>query len=181
MATATAPTHLPTTINLGSGTDFRDECFNVDINASTRPDLVLDIAKLTWGVEVRTERFAPFRWEKGRWDRILANDVLEHIPDLVATMTICKDLLRSAGEMHINVPYDLSLGAWQDPTHVRAFNENSWLYYTEWHWYLGWQDRFDLTQCEFVLSDYGRSLPQGDAVQRTPRAVDAMRVILKKR
>ena len=181
LATASTLAHLPSTINLGSGTDFRADCFNIDVQSSVNPDLVLDITKLTWGAGVRTQRFAPFQWEKDRWDRILANDVLEHIPDLVAAMTICKDLLKPNGEMHINVPYDLSLGAWQDPTHVRAFNENSWLYYTDWHCYLGWHNRFDLTHPEYVLSDYGRSLRQDDDVRRTPRAVVAMRVILKKR
>lgn len=181
MATAPTTAPVPTTINLGSGTDFRDDCLNIDIQSSKNPDLVLDITKLIWGAPVTTQRFAEFRWEKHRWDRILVNDVLEHIPDLVAAMTICKDLLKSGGEMHIHVPYDLSLGAWQDPTHVRAFNENSWLYYTEWHWYLDWEDRFDVAELEFVLSDFGRSLEPGEHVHRTPRAVDSLRVILRKR
>lgn len=115
------------------------------------------------------------------FDVILANDVLEHVPDLVKTMTNCKDLLKDGGEMRINVPYDLSYGAWQDPTHVRAFNEKSWLYYTDWHWYLGWEDRFHLKHLEFTLSKVVESLklPQ-DEILRTPRAVDSMYVILQK-
>ena len=83
--------------------------------------------------------------------------------------------------MHIHVPYDLSLGAWQDPTHVRAFNENSWRYYTDWHWYLNWTDRFELTALEMRLSKVGEALelPQ-DVILRTPRAVDSMYVVLTK-
>jgi len=65
--------------------------------------------------------------------------VLEHITDLKTYMTNCLELLKVGGVMEITVPYDLSLGAWQDPTHCRAFNQNSWLYYTEWSWYLGWE------------------------------------------
>jgi hypothetical protein len=96
-------------------------------------------------------------------------------------MTNCKELLRVGGQMRIHVPYDLSLGAWQDPTHVRAFNENSWKYYTEWHWYLGWPDRFELTTLEMRLSKVGEALelPQ-DEIIRTPRAVDSMYVVLTK-
>jgi hypothetical protein len=84
--------------------------------------------------------------------------------------------------MHIHVPYDLSHGAWQDPTHVRAFNEKSWVYYCEWAWYLGWKgSRFELTHLQMSLSEYGASLklPQ-DEILRLPRAVDSMYVILKK-
>jgi SAM-dependent methyltransferase len=115
---------------------------------------------------------------------IIANDVLEHIPDLVSAMTNCRDLLKRGGEMHIHVPYDLSLGAWQDPTHVRAFNENSFLYYTDWHWYLNWEEKFTCSEMGFELSDLGHELreqkvPIGNII-RTPRAVDALQVILKK-
>jgi hypothetical protein len=115
---------------------------------------------------------------------IIANDVLEHIQDLVSAMTNCRDLLKRGGEMHIHVPYDLSLGAWQDPTHVRAFNENSFLYYTDWHWYLNWDEKFTCAEMGFELSDLGHELreqkvPIGNII-RTPRAVDALQVILKK-
>jgi SAM-dependent methyltransferase len=117
---------------------------------------------------------------------IIANDVLEHIPDLVTAMTNCRDLLKRGGEMHIHVPYDLSLGAWQDPTHVRAFNENSWLYYCDWSWYLGWpeSEKFTCTQMGFELSELGHELLESkmpkETVLRTPRAVDALQVILRK-
>jgi hypothetical protein len=96
-------------------------------------------------------------------------------------MTNCKELLQVGGQMHIHVPYDLSYGAWQDPTHARAFNEKSWLYYTDWHWYLGWPDRFEMTHMEMRLSEVGQALklPQ-EEILRTPRAVDSMYVILTK-
>jgi 2-polyprenyl-3-methyl-5-hydroxy-6-metoxy-1,4-benzoquinol methylase len=111
---------------------------------------------------------------------ILANDVLEHLPDLVGAMTNCKDMLVMGGDMHIHVPYDLSYGAWQDPTHVRAFNEKSWLYYTDWAWYLGWKDtKFTLVHLEYKLSDFGKSLPM-EELTRTPRAIDSMYVVLQK-
>jgi hypothetical protein len=86
--------------------------------------------------------------------------------------------------MHIHVPYDLSLGAWQDPTHVRAFNENSFLYYTDWHWYLNWEEKFTCTQMGLELSELGIEMADNkvakDIIMRTPRAVDALQVILRK-
>jgi hypothetical protein len=168
------------TLNLGSGKDWREDCLNADIQASKNPDWVLDITKVPWSETIRT-RLGELEIKPRMFQTILANDVLEHIPDLVAAMTNCKELLQVGGQMHIHVPYDLSFGAWQDPTHVRAFNEKSWLYYTDWHWYLGWPDRFEMTHLEMRLSEVGQALklPQ-EEIMRTPRAVDSMYVILTK-
>ena len=155
------------TLNLGSGKDRREGCVNADIRDDVGADWVMDICK------VATDR---------KFSKIIANDVLEHLPDLVTAMKNCRDMLEMGGEMHIHVPYDLSLGAWQDPTHVRAFNEKSWVYYCEWSWYLGWKDtKFQMTHLECRLSKYGAALelPQ-EELMRTPRAVDSMYVILKK-
>ena len=173
----------PLTLNLGSGKDWRDDCLNADIQARVKPDWEVDISKVRYGAIVQT-RFGEVEIRQEMFDKIIANDVLEHIPDLVGAMTNCKNLLKPGGEFHIHVPYELSLGAWQDPTHVRAFNENSWLYYIDWHWYLGWEDRFYMKQLAFNLSDYGNELAEKkvtDAeILRTPRAVDSMSVILCK-
>jgi SAM-dependent methyltransferase len=173
----------PLTLNLGSGKDWRDDCLNADIQARVKPDWEVDISKVRYGAIVQT-RFGEVEIRQEMFDKIIANDVLEHIPDLVGAMTNCKNLLKPGGEFHIHVPYELSLGAWQDPTHVRAFNENSWLYYTDWHWYLGWEDRFYMKQMAFNLSEYGNELAENkvtDAeILRTPRAVDSMSVILCK-
>jgi hypothetical protein len=170
-------------LNLGSGKDWRKDCINADIQPEKKPDWVLDITKVPWG-EVIDTRLGRFAVEKGMVTEIIANDVLEHIPDLVAAMTNCRDLLKRGGEMHIHVPYDLSLGAWQDPTHVRAFNENSFLYYTDWHWYLNWEEKFTCTQMGLELSELGTEMADSkvskDIIMRTPRAVDALQVILRK-
>jgi hypothetical protein len=80
----------------------------------------------------------------------------------------------------------LSYGAWQDPTHVRGFNERSWLYYTEWHWYMGWTEaRFDLQSLELEMSPLGAQMrvagKPDEEIFRTPRAVDVLNVRLRKR
>lgn len=168
------------TLNLGSGKDFREDCLNADIQAIKNPDWLVDITNITWGSTIST-RFGEIKIEKGMFDKIIANDVLEHISDLVAAMTNCKDLLSDKGEFHIHVPYDLSLGAWQDPTHVRAFNENSWLYYTDWHWYLGWKDRFYLKELRLEKSKLAEEMNISDQMLTIlPRMVDGMKVVLAK-
>lgn len=167
-------------MNLGSGKDFRQDCLNADIQAIKNPDWVLDITKVPWEETIST-RFGEIKVEQGMFDSIIANDVLEHIPDLVKAMTNCKDLLVESGEFHIHVPYDLSLGAWQDPTHVRAFNENSWLYYTDWHWYLGWKDKFVVKELQLIKSKLAEEMNISDQMLTIlPRMVDSMKAILVK-
>lgn len=164
-------------LNIGSGKDWRADFINADIQPEKNPDWVLDITNVPWGQSVST-RLGKFKVERESFSVILANDVLEHIPDLVKAMTNCKDLLKPGGQMHIHVPYDLSRGAWQDPTHVRAFNENSWLYYTDWHWYLNWKDRFTLTSLTFHKNS-DIECPD-ELLTMTPRAIDSMSVVLTK-
>lgn len=161
-------------VNLGSGKNYLVGYINIDINPMWKPDWRGDISKL----ETLSSTFF------GKIEEIIAHDILEHIPDLVNAMQNCLNMLVEGGTMDISVPYYLSLGAWQDPTHVRAFNENSWLYYTDWFWYLGWNThRFEMIDMQFLLSEYGKSLHPSKNLEELlvlPKAVDAMRVILKK-
>ena len=178
---------LPGTLQLGSGKDFRADCLNVDINPAWGPDAVFDVSSPSLiGSSLDTERFGTVMLTENSFDAAIANDVLEHIGDLTSAMSNILRLLRPGGIFHISVPYDMGLGAWQDPTHVRAFNERSWLYYTDWHWYLGWTEaRFDLLNLEVEMSPLGSELQRAgkstDEIIRVPRAVDALRVRLRKR
>ena len=185
----TSPAYLPVPrkLNLGSGKDWRADYLNADIDPYWEPDVVLDFDRpLPIGETLETERFGPIVLENNFFDEIIANDALEHIPHLTTAMTSCLNLLKVGGVFRISVPYDLSWGAWQDPTHVRAFNERSWLYYTDWFWYMGWTEaRFDIAGFDLGLSAVGEELKRqhmkGEDLARHPRAVDQMRVALRKR
>ncbi|WP_156992332.1 class I SAM-dependent methyltransferase [Paraburkholderia oxyphila] len=178
---------LPRRINLGSGKAYDPERLNIDIDPKWQPDILGDLAHAAGLKQIFfSPKYGLTRLEAGQFDEITTMDVLEHVPDLVTFMTHCLELLRVGGAMRIGVPYDLSYGAWQDPTHVRAFNERSWLYYTEWHWYTGWTHaRFDLAQLKMTLSPVGQALKArgmlDEEIFRTPRAVDDMQVVLVKR
>jgi SAM-dependent methyltransferase len=138
----------PALLNLGSGKDYRTGWLNLDVVARSEPDLVLDLARpLELPVTLASPTCGAVRLEAGTLDLVYANNVLEHVADLPALMGNCLRLLKEGGEMHVEVPREGAPTAWQDPTHVRAMNENSWLYYTGWFWYLGWYEhRFELVQ-----------------------------------
>jgi SAM-dependent methyltransferase len=129
----------PIRINLGSGKDYKSGWLNLDVLERAEPDLVLDLAgALTLPHEARSDIAGPVSLAAGSVSLINANNVLEHVPDLPALMTNALALLKTGGELHVEVPYEGAPTAWQDPTHVRAMNENSWIYYSDWFWYLGW-------------------------------------------
>ena len=178
---------IPHKLNMGSGKDWREDYFNVDFDPYWEPDAVLDFNRpVPIGQPLESPRFGQVVLQNDWFDEITANDCLEHISNLTMAMTSCLNLLRVGGLFRISVPYDLSWGAWQDPTHVRAFNERSWLYYTDWFWYMGWTEaRFDLVEFNLGLSPIGeqlaRELVRGEDLVRHPRAVDQLRVTLRKR
>lgn len=183
----TGAAEIPRKLNMGSGKDWREDYFNTDFDPYWEPDAVLDFSRdLPIGQPLETQRFGTVALQNNWFDEIIANDVLEHIPNLTLAMTSCLNLLRVGGVFRVSVPYDLSWGAWQDPTHVRAFNERSWLYYTDWFWYMGWTEaRFDVDKFELGLSPVGHALAKqqvkGEDLVRHPRAVDQLKVALRKR
>jgi hypothetical protein len=129
----------PTQLHIGSGKDYRPGWLNIDILAQAQPDVVLDLARqIEWPLRINSELVGEVELLPASLQLIYANNVLEHVGDLPRLMTNCLELLKDGGEMLIEVPYEHAPTAWQDPTHVRAMNENSWIYYTDWFWYLGW-------------------------------------------
>jgi len=142
----------PSLINLGSGKDYKPAWLNLDILDRAEPDLVLDLGQpQTWPLICDGARGGTVCLEPASVDLVYANNVLEHVPDLPTLMGNVLALLKDGGEFQIEVPYEKALSAWQDPTHLRALNENSWLYYTDWFWYLGWfEHRFQIAEFQWL-------------------------------
>jgi SAM-dependent methyltransferase len=62
---------------------------------------------------------------------INASHVIEHLKDPIKTMKEIHRVLCHGGWVFIEVPSTDGRGAFQDPTHVSFWNENSFLYYTD--------------------------------------------------
>jgi O-antigen biosynthesis protein len=60
-----------------------------------------------------------------------ASHVLEHLQDPVRSMREIHRVLHHGGWAFIDVPSTDGRGAWQDPTHVSYWNQNSFWYYTQ--------------------------------------------------
>jgi SAM-dependent methyltransferase len=62
---------------------------------------------------------------------VRAYDIFEHLRDPIHTMKELYRVLSPGGYALIQVPSTDGRGAFQDPTHVSYWNENSFLYYTD--------------------------------------------------
>lgn len=65
---------------------------------------------------------------------IRAFDLFEHLKDPVHTMKEAYRVLAPGGWIISGTPSTDGRGAWQDPTHISFWNENSFLYYTHRDW-----------------------------------------------
>lgn len=141
-------------INLGCGSRYIPGWINIDVDRSVCPDLVLDFCEeIKFPLLAYSEYLGPVRIEEGSIDRLRVDNVLGHVSGLLPLMTNCLRLLRIGGQIEIVVPYEKSQAAWQDPSHLRAFNERSWIYYAEWCWRLGWfSHRFKLDSLTYLDS-----------------------------
>ena len=161
------PSKTPKKINLGSGKEYRNGYLNIDICQSKLPDIVFDLSKeIRFPLTLSSETLKRIDLKESYFELIYADNVLEHVSNLTQLMENCLKLLNVGGRLEVIVPYERCKGAWQDPTHVRAMNENSWKYYCEWSWYLGW-DKYNFYLENIAFLDDKKRILQGqeDATQ----------------
>lgn len=83
------------------------------------------------GAEITADLRERWPFADGTVGMVRAYDVFEHLPDILHTMTELSRVLAPGGHAFIQVPSTDGRGAFQDPTHVSFWNENSILYYTD--------------------------------------------------
>lgn len=81
------------------------------------------------GVDVVADLANRLPFDDETFEAVIANQVLEHIKDLVALVREVHRVLRPGGVFVVHVPYFRSAWAHIDPTHVRSFTINSLDYF----------------------------------------------------
>ncbi|MDP8236743.1 MAG: class I SAM-dependent methyltransferase [Candidatus Erginobacter occultus] len=71
----------------------------------------------------------PWPFAGGEFDLVIANHVLEHLPDLIATMEEIWRVGRDGSLVSVRVPYFSFPGSFQDPTHKRFFTRRTFDYF----------------------------------------------------
>ena len=107
-------------IDLACGDNKKEGFLGVDICKTDSVDIVYDLEKYPWD-------FA----KDNSVDEIHCSMYIEHTKDIIKFMEECYRILKPLGTMTIIAPYYSSIRAWQDPTHVRAISEATFLYYNK--------------------------------------------------
>ncbi|WP_445636405.1 Methyltransferase domain-containing protein [Nostoc sp. DSM 114161] len=109
-------------LHLGCGRQILDGYVNVDIYPSLGVDLVCDI-----------NEGLPF--EDNSFIEALAVDFMEHIQQtrVIHVMNEVYRVLKPGGIFKIHVPEAPGISAYQDPTHISFWNEESFTYYIDRH------------------------------------------------
>ena len=108
-------------LNLGCGFAHIDGYINIDNRAEVNPDLICDVIE-------------GLPYSDNSVNSIRAHDFLEHIP-IGKTIGVINEIwrvLKPSGKFESLTPdAEYGQGAFQDPTHVSFWVENSWLYFSD--------------------------------------------------
>lgn len=106
-------------LDVGSGTNKQDGCVGMDIQDLPEVDVVHDFEVFPW----------PFKPET--FTRVLMIHVMEHVkPWLhIQMMNEIWRVLKPNGTLLMVMPYPNTTGHWQDPTHIKPWNEHTPKYF----------------------------------------------------
>ena len=99
---------MPRRLNLGCGDFPKDGFLNVDLRPAPGVQLIHDLSEL------------PYPFEDEQFDRIEADHVLEHLPEVFPVMRELHRILSPTGKLVIRVPH-FSRG-FSHPEHRRGFD-----------------------------------------------------------
>ncbi len=174
-------------LDLACGQFVKPGFVGVDRSPDTKAEYLCDLTITPWvfGDMDEQETVASESVEE-----VHCSHFVEHVPDLVGFMNELHRVMVPEGLVTIVHPYQFSKRAWQDPTHVRALNEDSWLYYNrEWreHFglaHMGITANFGVESIDFALSPEWadrKDHPEiGSAIARFVNVVDDLHVVLRK-
>jgi SAM-dependent methyltransferase len=105
-------------LNLGCGPKPIEGWVNLESTKLPGVDVVWDVNK------------RPLPFKDNTFAEVEAIFILEHVDDLIGTMEELHRICANGAKLNIRVPSFSNPFFWDDPTHVRPFNYNSFNYFT---------------------------------------------------
>jgi SAM-dependent methyltransferase len=109
------------TLHVGCGNKKVTGSIGIDINPNSDADIIHDLSEFPWPVE------------SDAFERVVCEHVLEHLSDLVRTMTEVYRVSREGAVVEIITPHFSCVNSWDDPTHRHHFTLASFDYFSEDH------------------------------------------------
>lgn len=106
-------------LNLGCGRNPMDGYVNLDRADLPGVDVVHDLS------------VHPLPFDDDTFDEIIGIDLIEHIADPLSLMAELWRIAAPDALCSFALPYGSSDDAWEDPTHVRPYFINSWMYFAQ--------------------------------------------------
>lgn len=135
---------LASKLNLGCGHKRIAGFIGIDRVKTEETDMVYDL------------NIIPYPFAADSVGEIIADNVLEHLNDVVAVMEELYRLCQNGAVLKISLPYYKSSGAFTDPTHKHFFTENSFQYFSpehEYHFYT--TAKFKILKMKLLAKDFG--------------------------
>ena len=149
-------------LNLGCGRKHRPEAVNLDRTEASSPDVVHDL-------DVR-----PWPFADGRFERVYAFDVIEHLADVVAAMEELHRVCRDGAAIEITVPHFSSGNAFTDPTHRHFFSRFSFDYFDPTHEFGFYSAaRFSVVRSNLIFEPTLMNRVVGRLANRYPKRYEA--------
>ena len=104
-------------LDLGCGNKKKIGAIGIDINPYTDADVVHDLD------------IFPYPFEESMFDEIYADNVIEHLDNIIKVMEELYRISKPGGIIIIKVPYFRSRYAFIDPTHKHYFTVDSFSYF----------------------------------------------------
>jgi len=111
-------------LNLGCGLDIKEstdkiEWVNQDILSGKGIDIVHNLNKF------------PYPFKDNEFDEVYTSHVLEHVADLIKTLSELKRICKDKAKILIRVPHFSCGVSYRDPTHKRLFSYFTFDYFTD--------------------------------------------------
>ena len=137
-------------LDVGCGQNKKEGAIGIDHLDLPSVDVVHDLNKFPWPFETET------------FDEIYFYDSIEHLQDTMKVMAEVRRLLKKGGTVTIRVVYWNHRYSYTDPTHIHAFSEDVWTFFTGERRGYYTETRFEMVDLKFNYDNFARRLCLGN-------------------
>jgi len=134
-------------LNLGCGSDIRQDYINLDFQESPGVDIVHNLNKYPW----------PF--EEDEVDEVVMKNILEHLEDPKKSLLELRRICKPGSKIYIRVPHFSSCNVWGDIEHKRGFNYSTFLNQNLQEYFKVLNQRITFSHFKFYMRPFANRFP----------------------